>query len=460
MATHSNRLPSKPEHTASRPRYSIQSFDTGYPASSYSSYSESVTNPITEYGYNSSDISPGGGKTSTPESFGSRVFNNLSNLSRTASVHTRARSVADSPGAMLARTTSIRLGGLLNRTPTQKQQKQAEEQDDDLSEPEDMPTYTPAFSGTPRRQSGSAASTPRHNTPSRPSTAQPTKAGRFAWFSTPKSDSPSQQHTSSNLTASLELTDPLLSLNIGSSLFPSGPADPHDPASFNDLLLNATALAERLQNAYRHQASLLKQAQAERDAAAEEKDEAATRAAHLKSQLETFAFKAAEQQCAMQDMSEQLSRERQRRVEENAELESLRRWKREAEERHDSLLEGVKSPTPSQDEDSTPRRRKKDRQSDGLNSDSGFESDAESVSYSVETASTISGPMTPGMHCIASPGMGHQGWEREVEGRMAQKGNSAGVWGVVGELQRENHRLKSRVKDLEVAVEGCLEMVG
>ncbi|KAF2218492.1 hypothetical protein BDZ85DRAFT_208008 [Elsinoe ampelina] len=329
-----------------------------------------------------------------------------------------------------------------------------------MSEPEDIPTYTPTFSGTPRRQSGSAASTPRHNTPSRPSTAQPSKGGRFAWFSTPKAESPAQARTSSNLTTSLELTDPLLSLNIGSSLFPSGPADPHDPASFNDLLLNATATAERLQSAYRAQAALLKQAQSERDAAAEEKDEAATRATHLKSQLETFALKAAEQQQAMQDMSEQLSRERQRRVEEIAELESLRRWKRETDERHDSVLEGAKSPAPNQDEDSTPRRRRKGRPSDGLNSDSGFESDAESVTYSVDTASTVSGPMTPAIHHVPSLGMEQHGWERQVEGRMAQKANTTGVWGVVGDLQRENHRLKTRVKELEGAVEGCLEMVG
>ncbi|TKX20093.1 hypothetical protein C1H76_7775 [Elsinoe australis] len=476
MASQHNGLPSKPEHAASRPRYSIQSFDTGYSSSSYSSYSDSLTDPIAEYGYASNKLTSTPGKTTTqPESFGFRVFstlsdavkkspNNIPNLSRTASVHTRARSIADSPGAMLARTTSIRLSGLLNRTPTQKTAKPTEDQDDDLSEPEDMPEYKPTFSGTPSRTTThSQNSTPRH-TPSRPSTAHAhsQKGSRFSWFTAPKPSSPTVPHTSDPLTASLELSDPLLTLNIPATLFPHGPTDPHDPASYNDLLLSATALCNRLQSAYCAQASLLKQAQAERDAATEEKDEAATRAAHLKSQLETLAARAGEQETAMRELSAQLSAERQRRAEEERELGALRR-RTELEGRQDSFIEkGERREEDNHDrgEEATPRRGRKARTSEGLNSDSGFESDAESISYSVDTASTVSGPVTPATVAGQFGGGNGTGWEKEGERTViAGKGNTAGVWGVVGDLQRDNYRLRTRVKELEGAVEGCLEMV-
>ncbi|PNS15375.1 Abnormal spindle-like microcephaly-associated [Sphaceloma murrayae] len=447
MASHSIALPSRPEHAA-QPKYSIQSFDTNLAASSYISYSD----PITEHGYASSNLASSPGKSAAPaESFGYRVFNTLSdavkktpttipNLSRTSSVHTRTRSLADSPGAMLARTTSIRLGGLLNRTPTQKASRPVQDQDEDLSEPEDMPEYKTTFSGTPDQST--RANTPRQSTPSRPSTAQQQRP-RFSWFSTPKAEPSTPTHTShhTTTTSALELSDPLLALNINASLFPHGPSDPHDPASFNDLLLSASALADRLQTAYRAQAALLRQAQAERDAAAEEKDEAATRAAHLKSQLETLAQTFGEQTRTMRDMDEELRRERERRVEMEAELDSLRRWKGQAEEGgRDSVLSG---------DEETPRRRRK-RGSEGLNSDSGFESDSESLTCSMETASTFSGPVTPGMGGIT--GVMEGPWE---EGRK----NTPGVWGVVGDLQRENYRLKTRVRDLEGAVEGCLSLV-
>lgn len=163
----------------------------------------------------------------------------------------------------------------------------------------------------------------------------------------------------------------------------------------------------------------------------------------------------------MRELSAQLSAERQRRAEEERELGALRR-RMEIEGRQDSFIEkGERREEENHDrgEEATPRRGRKARTSEGLNSDSGFESDAESISYSVDTASTISGPVTPAT-VAGLFGGNAMGWEKEGERTVvAGKGNTAGVWGVVGDLQRDNYRLRTRVKELEGAVEGCLEMV-
>src|SRR3546814_13961587 len=68
-----------------------------------------------------------------------------------------------------------------------------------------------------------------------------------SWFSkqsSPKASSPSHP-------SSLEADDPLLTLDMQSALFPYGPVDPLNPASFNDLLSAAEALISTYQNAYR-----------------------------------------------------------------------------------------------------------------------------------------------------------------------------------------------------------------
>ncbi|GAM86698.1 hypothetical protein ANO11243_047170 [Dothideomycetidae sp. 11243] len=448
-------LPSRPAQTldyhhsrlAPAPRYSAQAFDTSYPSPAYKNYSDSLLDPsssISEYGYDSSNLAP---RKPQSDSFGSRVFSafseavkpptNSSPSSRSASLHTRARSLADSAGPMLARANSIRLGGLLNRTPTQKQstrtEQPSEETEQDIEECEELPEYKPTFTDTPDRASR-RQSTPR--TPVRPSSS---RGGRFAWFGQSKSDS------DATLSADLlELSDPLLDLNVNAALFPTGATDPLDPDSFNSLLTNACALISRLQTGYREKNNLLKQANAERDAAREETDEAATRVAHLKSQLETMALKAAEQDRAMRDLAAELTTARAR-------LESARHG----------------SGSDVSENDETPRRRnaaasRKQRTSDGVASDSGFESDAdaESISYSIDTASTASVPATPGTSFDA---MRHS-FEEQPSGvfRMTPGKNvsSAGAWNVVGDLQRENTRLRGRVRELEGAVEGCLSLVG
>ncbi|KAF2157982.1 hypothetical protein K461DRAFT_264797 [Myriangium duriaei CBS 260.36] len=449
--------PSKPNHVhhnhhhrlASVPRYSAQSFDTSYSGASYTNYSDSLLDPrsdISEYGYDSSNLAPKKSQNQL-DTFGSRVFSAFSDAvkppssgsspsSRGPSLHSRARSLADSAGPMLARANSIRLGGLLNRTPTQKrtekpQQPQSEEAEVDIEEPEDLPEYKPTFTSTPDRASRRMST----QTPVRPSSS---RASRFGWFQS-KPDS-------TNPTSALELSDPLLDLNVNAALFPTGATDPLNPASFNELLTNACALISQLQTGYREKTTLLKQANAERDAAREETDEAATRAAHLKSQLETMALKAAEQDRAMRDLAAELAHAR-------AKLNS---------DRHDSLLENQNA------DDTTPRRTRRKRTSEGVASDSGFESDAdaESISFSVDTASTASVPATPGTVYSLTPGV-EEGFypgaaQQLMRGGMGagKNGSTAGVWGVVGDLQRENVRLRGRVRELEGAVEGCLSLVG
>lgn len=424
------------------PRYSAQSFDTSFSASAYTNYSDSLLDNrsgIQEHDYdNSILISNKHSNSSTSESFGSRVFSAFTDAVRTPSatqstLHSRARSIADSAGPMLARANTIRLGGLLNRTTPQKQSAQAQherEAESDVEEPEDLPEYKPTFTSTPE---SSARRDSRPRTPAQP---QSSKTSRFAWFT-----AQSSRESGTSSTSTMELSDPLLDLNVNAALFPSGATNPQDPASFNELLTNSCALISRLQTGYREKTTLLRQANAERDAAREETDEANVRVAHLRSQLETMAAKAAEQDKAMRDLAAELAATRARME----------------RDRHDSLA--TIAAEGDIDDDATPRRRaapvttstpiksKSGRASLGRASDSGFESDAESTCESTAPSS-----LDDQDSCV-SP-------QSQVK-HLTPRSNvsTANAWGVVGNLQRENARLRGRVRELEGAVEGCLSLV-
>ncbi|KAI4722037.1 hypothetical protein E4T48_01727 [Aureobasidium sp. EXF-10727] len=361
------------------------------------------------------------------------VVATVGSLSRKASLHARARSLAS-------------FVPHLNPTDTEEQSGSSR------SPPRKGPSFTDIF--TPRRSSlapsepeeeseyimsykssftGGSGRIPEPQAPA----PKPTGLRSFSWFGSTKNAPVSPAPTES--TKDMDMLNPATSL-----LFPVGhPAD-KTPASFDELLHNAEFLINRLQTAYKEQASALQAARAEREAQTEETEEASTRAQHLKLQLENLAAQAAEQAATNRALAEELAAEKQRRHEDREHYERIAR--------HNDL---------------TPRRN---RHSDGssLHSDSGFESEA-------DTAESCSRPLTP-----TSPNpnnytlMGHnERWSTAMEpikevvrpvsrdsttaripGRTCEI--DAGVWMF---MRDEKTRLERRVQELEGVLDGCLDLI-
>jgi len=339
-------------------------------------------------------------------------------------------------------------------------------EDEEPEETEFIVDYKPSFTATPERRlsrtmsTRAAAVASNNSTPTRLPTQQ-TKGSRLSGWFTQKAEIPASTEAASK---SMELADPFLDLNINAALFPTGPADPLSPHAFNDLLQNATNLITSLQTSYRQKVSLLRSAHSERDAVIEESDEAATRARHLKAQLEAMAQRAAEQDSAMQALANELAAERASLADDRAELDCLRRTAASGslEKRRDSVSSHRHEPSGTEcdacKDDSTPRRPRmgRARRSDGPSSDSGFESD-----FDAETASVVSSACSPRAAFVAArPAMGFVAEEQVWERRSMANAGTNGAWLVVSQLRQENSGLKSRVGELERAVEGALRVVG
>lgn len=240
--------------------------------------------------------------------------------------------------------------------------------------------------------------------------------------------------------------DELLDMNINNSLFPDGPADPLSPTAFNDLLLNATRLLERMQTSYREKVDYIASIQPEIDAQREEAEEAETRAQHLKMQLEDMGRQAQEHDNAMRQMSIQLAEEKIRAQEARESANSIR----------------VVS-----DDDTTPRRRK--RGSAGSASDSGFESDWDRDTESV-VSSGIPTPRTPPAIMTAPStlfGQLDRKIHKQAPFRPSNLGNGPRVntneavisLNVLHQLRNENQDLRQQVDDMQHALQGCIEYV-
>jgi hypothetical protein len=307
--------------------------------------------------------------------------------------------------------------------------------------------------------------------------------------------------------------DELCTLNIEAALFPSTPSSPagaardtFSPSAFKNLHINAVGLLNKMQTAYREQATTLRDLQAERSAQKDELEEAVTRAEHLKIQLEGMARKAAEQEQVMGALEAELEAERKARARAEATLVGT------ARRAPSSVGEGASMV--SEDlgvEEEERRRRRRERRNrksgaDGLseedtttddeNESAGSESvfsrsrspalplqsplqQAHTVSSMSDAASSVMGPAdasgTP--HVARTPRSGSvnatpkqrpmsafqkifKGISREDPGCLNCKGQDASVaWNTVGLLRDENRHLKTRVGELEVAVEGALDLV-
>jgi hypothetical protein len=279
--------------------------------------------------------------------------------------------------------------------------------------------------------------------------------------------------------------DEICNLNIEAALFPPGSPtsrDPFSPAAFKNLQTNAVGLLTRMQNAYRERVMTLKEWEAERGAQRDEIEEAETRAQHLKMQLEGMARKAQEQEKAMQQLMEELAAERRARMEEQTARDKGITIITEGSELSEDL--GV-------DEDQ--RRRKWRKSATGtIRSDASVDTDEESaesesvfsrsrsptIPPSTFEGSSLDGytPQHSRIRSLAPPkskpeqqmnafqkiikGMTGEAEDGGPESCRNCKGQDASVaWDTVSLLRDENRHLKQRVGDLEVAVEGALDLV-
>lgn len=346
-----------------------------------------------------------------------------------------------------------------------------------------------------------AVSSNTHHDSSTPKSAVATTASRFI-------SALSSKFTPST-PASPMLDEELCNLDIEAALFPAGSPNERDafsPAAYKNLQTNAVGLLTKMQSAYRERVITIRELQGERSAQMDEIEEAETRAQHLKMQLEGMARKAQEQEKAMQQLMDELLAERKARAEMEQRIHAEKRFSVPVSSEGSMVSEDL-----AVDED---RRRKQWRKSAGStvrSSEVGFEGDetdeesAESESVFsrcrsptippnayFDNGSSIDGPamhQQPNLPRVYSstsslaPPPSASGTVRSTKssGQMSAfqkiirgisgdsaedagcsncKGQDASVaWDTVSLLRDENKHLKQRVGELEVAVEGALDLV-
>ncbi|PQE26131.1 chromosome segregation SMC common bacterial type protein [Rutstroemia sp. NJR-2017a BBW] len=292
-------------------------------------------------------------------------------------------------------------------------------------------------------------------------------------------------------------TDEYLTLDLQASLFPSGQIDPFSPAAFKNLLANAEGLLQKLQTAYKLRTIEFHELKAEKEAQAEELEEAETRTKHLKLQLQDMVKKMNEQDTAIEDMVMQLATEKQTRVEESERIEKrIQEFVARNEEKSGSCCEGLGvGGADGEDELGIAGKKSKWRKSAGsgstntdLTSGGGESVFSRSRSPTLTVSTVMTRDSTPDVPQVTVFG-GRQKMDvtsnpivKKPQASALQKilgratGAAAGgmetgcancrgqgasmAWDTVGLLRVENKGLKDRVGELEGAVEGALDLCG
>ena len=208
-----------------------------------------------------------------------------------------------------------------------------------------------------------------------------------------------------------------------------------------------------MQTAYKEKVDCIASVQPEIDAQREEVEEAETRSKHLKMQLEDMSRQVQESEKATQEMARQLAEEKMK--------------VQEAQESSKTVRLVRRSIDASRDEDTPTRRRK--RGSIETASDSGFESDMESVFSS--TTSDGERPQSPPTS-VSTAGFDGRTWNlrqpkaREeapydpVKRNVGKRVGSAGAaWATVDSLRNENRDLKIQMKEMQRNLQGCIDLV-
>lgn len=361
----------------------------------------------------------------------------------------------------------------LGVAPRNSEEAESDSDDYDSEEDDDDDTMmTGIFNrGTTLTRASNESQEPRQApvAATRPTTS--TASSRFAWLLNTQKNAAIPPPAASPTYHNPE--DELLNLNISQALFPHGPVDPLAPSSFNDLLSTAESIISRYQTSYRQLSAALVDARAEQSAQEDELDEADTRIRHIKSQLETMAARANDQDEQMRRLMEELMFERRARQEEEAaRKQSLSMVRRDT---HHDITDN--------DSLQSPRRRNRVSNSD-VSIDSGFESeydtdnasvfsknncmsptgtDASSVAQIEDRQTTPKGKKPELLQRSSTYDKVRDGTARlEKDGwgcTNCEGGSQAAVWGRLAREREENSMLRRRIGELEDAVEGALNVV-
>lgn len=268
-------------------------------------------------------------------------------------------------------------------------------------------------------------------------TIEETDSRRKSWFS--------RKSTASNSVQPGLADDEILKIDINSALFPHGPPDAQSPHAFNDLLLNATALVEKMQSAYREKASELASVRPEMEAQSEEVEEVETRSRHLKLQLEGMCRKAEEQDRTMKEMAEQLATEKLRFQEERERAAaSIRLIRGSADESaSQSIAYGVSN---------RPLNRRKRLSAGSHTTDSGFESNSDAMS--VLSCQVREDFETSYSH----PQVFYHDGSNISSGYDCS--NETSAWVTAETLRHENQHLRAQLDTMQKEVQGCIDLVG
>lgn len=380
------------------------------------------------------------------EGFGSRFLSSLSTNSPTAAALTRSGSTLHSRARSWAAYVPK-----LNPTPSKSPERASRPPNRIFSDffngesapvqlgvptsptkeredPEFVMDYKPALTERPSaRRKESSVSTNTTPTP---------KGAKTSWFGR-KQSTPAPAPTPTTPSS-----DEYTNMNIHSNLFPHGPADPLSPQAFNDLLLNATTLLQRLQAAYKEKVDYISTIQPEVDASREEAEEADTRAKHLKMQLEDIGRQNDEQKEVNKELIQQLAEEKIKLQEARESAKTIRLVSRD-------------------DEDSGPLQWTRKRGSAASASDSGFESDADTASlFSAGVETPRSQRQVP--HFLAADADSRSQLSSRPSTMSSHKAASGAdaAWATVERLRHEMRTLKVQNEQMERALEGCIEFIG
>lgn len=287
-----------------------------------------------------------------------------------------------------------------------------------------------------------------------------TSMGRFSFFGS-KASLPEQKMS--------DIGDELANLDIKAALQPHGPSDPFSPSSFKNLLQHAEGLLSKLQTAYKERSTTLREVEAEKEAQAEELEEARTRAKHLKMQLDDMSTKTAEQDAAMMSLVDELAEQK--------------RWRQDLEARGTIRMVGADNGTPFRRKQRTSQASEVsdsayDSQTDDESPASGVFSPAgvsRSTSISTATSPSLASPESvyePEYSRFESGNLPPLMIRSDTQVLVKQRGHQASTtctncegvkaseaYGIVSMLKMENTGLKRRVQHLEDTLDGCLDLV-
>ncbi|KAI0105490.1 hypothetical protein GGR51DRAFT_190627 [Nemania sp. FL0031] len=376
------------------------------------------------------------------------------------------------------------------------------------------PSGRPSGRSTPVEYDASSSSFLHQHQPRTPLDTTPKSAAaqsRLGFFASSVSAFTSRMTSPTQPPARTD--DELCDLDIEAALYPAqSPLDGEafSPAAYKNLQTNATGLLHRMQDAYRRRTVALREMQAEREARSEEMEEMELRTRNFKSQLESMAAKAAEQELAMQQLVAELQAERRARQEEQRRAMSSReKMFRVGGVGEEGSIVGNEDLCVDEDERKRWRASnstvKSDISIDTTDADSTAESESifsrsrspTAMTCVTESESVLDAPAPspslpslplpppPSLHprtaALPKTKSAQQltAFQRLVKGISTTKGeggeNHTGVgvgecrncrgqdssvaWNTVSLLRDENSGLKQRVAHLEVAVEGALDVI-